>query len=328
MSASQFAEGAVATASQKETHMRQRVTRRQAAGLCVLGFVGLLIPSGSLWAQTVASSVPIPVSLKSGYLKQHPRLLFGPEDKVALQAKAKTDPLLWKYVMWAGEGVLKPGPTPKDIRTGRGYTATVQMFSAALYYYVSGGEEYRDGVIKRMKEYAAVDVWGTGWSENRDIPCNWTMYYMALAYDILYDEIPEPDRQIIIKSIREHGKVVYDYWKDHNEAAPFDQNHTYVPLAALGAAALAFYKDIPEAPEWLALSNDIMDKSIQVLTTDGYYYEGTAYWEYAFHWYMRWADLMLRATGRNLFDNAMFRQKPPPGIACQSAGRPVLLRCG
>ena len=28
-------------------------------------------------------------------------------------------------------------------------------------------------------------------------------YYMALAFDILHDEIPEPDRQIIIKSIRE-----------------------------------------------------------------------------------------------------------------------------
>ena len=122
--------------------------------------------------------------------------------------------------------------------------------------------------------------------------------------------------------------MVYDYWKDHNEAAPFDQNHTYVPLAALGAAALAFYKDIPEAPEWLALSNDIMDKSIQVLTTDGYYYEGTAYWEYAFHWYMRWADLMLRATGRNLFDNAMFRQNHLQALHASLPGAPYFFDVG
>ena len=252
--------------------------------------------------------------------------MFGPADKASLQAKIKTDAEIWRQVLRQADAILVPPPTAQQIREGKQYWKSEYFLAGSLAYWLTGEAKYKDAVVAWMKAHVAVDVWGVGWMENLDIPCNWYTYYMSLAYDILYDDLSADDRKTIRDGIVAHAKPVYEYWINHHQAAPYDQNHTYVPLVALATAGLAFYEDVPEAKDWLALADHMLRKSRRVLTTDGYYYEGTAYWEYAFHWHMRWADLMTRATGRNNVRPADLRQEPPPAAAHVSARHAVLLR--
>lgn len=256
-----------------------------------------------------AEKEPEPVWLQDAYFQQgHPRLLFGSREKTALVQKMQVNTNVWAPVIRRAAAVMNPPPSPEQIQKGRNYTDSELMLSGALVYFLTGAEKYKTAVLSWMRAYSAETVWGSGWRANIDIPCNWYMYYMSLAYDILYDDMTEEGRRAVRESLTAHANAVYDAWIHEYQAAPYEQNHTYVPMVALGAAALALYGEVPDAERWLALANEVLKRGRRVLTTDGYYYEGTAYWEYAFHWHMKWADLMQRATGRDLSDLPILRE--------------------
>ncbi|MBN2582050.1 MAG: heparinase II/III family protein, partial [Planctomycetes bacterium] len=88
----------------------------------------------------------------------------------------------------------------------------------------------------------------------------------------------------------------------------YDQNHAYIPTIGMTTAALALLGEVPEADEWVRRGYAVMRRCRYALGDDGYYYEGLGYWSYALHWHVRYAELMGRATGRNLFDLPALRE--------------------
>ncbi len=249
-----------------------------------------------------------PIELVDNYSKEHPRLLFNSSFKKELQERARKQPSIWAAMEAASKRLLSYVPNDKDVRHGAKYYRADWMLAASMAYFINGKKEYRDQCIKWMKAHCVVDIWGTGWGENVDIPANWYLYYISLSYDILYDDISEADRKIIVKGLSDHAKAIYDVWKKKTTKIRYDQNHTYVPIISLATAALVLMEEEPQAVEWLAYSHAMMKKCRQVLSDDGYYYEGTAYWEYAFHWHVRYADLISRATGEAAHDLPMFKK--------------------
>lgn len=247
------------------------------------------------------------VAVLAPYAAARPRLLLDGAAVPTLVERARRRPDQWQPVIAAAKRLIGAVPDAKVVREGKTYYRIDGILAASLAYLVSREPDYRDGSIAWMRAHAVADVWGTGWRENVDIPANWYMYYIALGYDLLHQDIPEADRRVIAEGLGRHAEAVYQSWKKET-TFPYDQNHTYVPMVGLAAAALALVGEDPRAEGWLACAAGIMGRCREVLPADGWYYEGTGYWEYAFHWHLRYADLISRATGQAAYELPMFRE--------------------
>lgn len=259
-----------------------------------------------LLTAAVAAAEPAALALADGYATSRPRLLLDAAGVAGLAERAKGRPEMWLPVLAAAQRAAAAVPDAATVRDGKTYHRIDTLLAAAVAFRVTGEASHRDTAIAWMRNHAAVDVWGTGWRQNVDIPANWYMYYIALAYDLLYADIPAAERTAIATGLGAHAEAVYRQWRGESDMS-YDQNHTYVPMVGLAAAALALLGEDERAPGWLAFADDMMRRCRSVLPADGWYYEGTGYWEYAFHWHVRYADLLARATGRPVHDLPMFR---------------------
>lgn len=245
------------------------------------------------------------IELTAGYDQAHPRLLFSAADTAALQQKAKDHPEFWEPVLSQAKRLSSYTPDKETIRTGSKYWRTEWVFSGALAFTLTGEQPYRDGAVNWMKAHCLEDTWGVGWRENIDLFASWYLYYISLSYDLLLDQLTPEEEGVIRQGLAAHARAIYD--ARETGRITYDQNHTYIPVAALVTAALALKGKEPDAGKWLDYGHDLMDKCRSVLNPDGYYYEGSGYWEYAVHWHIRYADLISRATDSNAHDHPFLR---------------------
>ena len=251
----------------------------------------------------------IEVPLAEGYAAKRPRLLFGPDDREALKKKAEAAPKMWQAVLDSANRYVEP-PSPDAIAKGERYWRIEHVQSAALAYFVTGAKPHLDTASRWMVAYSKVPLWGDGdWRPNIDLYAAWDLYHIAIAYDILHADLADADRQAIRDGLAAHAKAIYESF-DPNSKEPYrwDQNHTYIPAVALATGSLVLLGEVPEANEWLKRAYAVMRRCRYALGEDGYYYEGVGYWTYALHWHARYADVMSRATGRNLWDLPALRE--------------------
>ena len=243
------------------------------------------------------------IHVAADYAKAHPRLLFPAQDRAAIQRRAKENPLLWDTVLASAKGIANV-PTPEVIRTGSKYWRVTCVESAALAWFVTGDAKYRDGAVQWMTAHCQEPVWGTDFRPNLDLVASYYLYSISLAYDILYPDLTDAERNIIRQGLAQHARAICAEYAvvEAKEKIRYDQNHTYIPAVALTSAALALLDEVPDAREWLRRSSAVMRRCRYVLSEDGYYYEGFGYWMYALHWHVRYADLISRATGEKLYD--------------------------
>lgn len=267
-----------------------------------------------------------PVELTAGYAGRHPRLLFRAEDKDALREKTSRIPDLWAPVLQQARGLGGHIPDRDAIRTGAKYWRAEWILSGALAAWLTDDAGCGDDAAAWMVAHCREDTWGVGWRENIDLQASWYLYYIALSYDLLFDRLSADERDAIRKGLEAHARAIYDARETGRQT--YDQNHTYIPATALATAALALADETPDAALWLAYSRDLMDKCRRVLPPDGYYYEGTGYWEYALHWHVRYADVLARATGASLHDLPFFRNNTLYPLHLSLPGPPWLVDIG
>ncbi len=275
--------------------------------LPVMSVTALLVAGNLVYGQ--ASAMPgltladdlktIAVPLVPGYAAKHPRLLFAAEDVTALKKKAEAQPELWAAVLASAKLLAAAPPTPEEITSGRYYWRIERAESGALAYLVTGEKRYLDGAATWMVAHAREPLWGNDYRPNLDLEASWYLYHIALAYDMLYNDLAPTDRAIIRDGLARHVKAISDSFDPTSgrERFTFDQNHTFIPATALAAGALALLGDVPEADNWLKHAYAAMRRCRYTLGDDGYYFEGVGYWSYALHWHVRYADLIARATG-------------------------------
>lgn len=246
------------------------------------------------------------VPLVEGYSSRRPRLLFSADDREALQKRAVERPDLWDAVLASAKGVLSPDglPAPELIRSGAKYWRIERVQSAALAWFVTGERAWIDGAVRWMRAHARESVWGDTYRPNLDLVASWYLYHIAVAYDILRDQMTEEDRAAIRDGLAEHARYIFHGFDPHDakEKIRYDQNHTYIPAVAMTAAALALLDETPDASHWLTRGYAVIRRSRYVQSEDGFYYEGFGYWAYALGWHGRGAELLARATGEKLFD--------------------------
>ena len=117
---------------------------------------------------------------------------------------------------------------------------------------------------------------------NIDLACAHLARGVAVAWDLRPDLWTEEDRTLITSTISErvHALLEGNYgrvaW-----ARGYNENHHHVALAALGLCGVAFFHNIPEAPEWLAAAIAGLRNTAKYACADGSSPEGVPYWSYS-----------------------------------------------
>jgi hypothetical protein len=266
------------------------------------------------------------VPLVEGYDSVHPRLVFSAGDKESLLKRSAENPVLWNAVLASAKGVKSVDsiPTPEVVRSGSKYWRIERVQSAALAWFVTGDREYLDGAVRWMVAHCKEPVWGDTYRPNLDLVASWYLYHIAIAYDILKNEMGEADRKIVRDGLAEHARYIYAHLDPHDtkEKIRYDQNHTYIPTVGMMAAALALLEDVPESKFWLTRAYAVLRRCRYVLSEDGYYYEGYGYWTYALNWHARGAELLERATGEKMFELPALRDTWKFGLHLSLPGMP------
>ena len=139
------------------------------------------------------------------------------------------------------------------------------------------------GVPGRGKKWtlAAIDYepWGYTYNKpNIDLAAGHLLYAIGWAYDLLYDDLTAAERARIRASLERHAGLVYDAFAPRPKRRfTFTQNHNFIPTAGLAVTALALMGESKDAEKWAALARAHHVRAGQLLSPDGYYYEGFEY---------------------------------------------------
>jgi len=235
----------------------------------------------------------------------HPRVYFAQAELDALRAKAHGVQKIWWQAELANLRVLRgtPPAPPAEERRAQNDVA-LAIAEAAFAYKIEGDAKYLNLAKQYMDAAVSYDVWGYSFNKpNTDLAAGHLLYGMAMAYDLLYNDLTTAERAKYRDKIARQGHLLYEAFSPKpGSVYAYSQNHTFIPIAGLGVAAYALYGEVPEAAQWAALSRAIYDRVLATYSKDGYYFEGFEYWIFATPWIVHYLDALEHATGENLFD--------------------------
>ncbi|MBA2303627.1 MAG: heparinase II/III family protein [Acidobacteria bacterium] len=251
------------------------------------------------------------VSLKPELVGIHPRVFVTKTGLVALRERARTTHRSeWSKVLAnlaAMKGAPPPVPGPQERRSQNNVAFAIA--EAALAYAVEGKPEYLTAA--RAWTLAGIDYepWGYTYNKpNTDLAAGHLLYAIGWAYDLLYDDFSAAERARIRASLERHANLVYDAFAPKTGGAqPFTQNHAFIPTAGLAVTALALMGESKDAERWALLARAHHHRAGQLLSPDGYYYEGFEYWIFSTPWLVHFLDAWEHATGESLWDRDLFR---------------------
>lgn len=303
---------------------------------------------------TVASdAVAFPRPALPDMLKQipesHPRLFFRPEHRGELHALAqgklaskfqalqKTADTLLAEPPDASEPPTYPEGTEykseqwKKIWWGNRVHTIKVIDSAALLafvYQITEDEKYAHGARDLLMAVAGWDTEGATNYEYNDEAAMPILYMASRAYSWCYPILTDDERAAVVKMMRERGTQVYDHLRNRNHLWNPYASHSNRAWHFLGELAIAFYGDIPEAPEWLDYATTIFYSAYPVWSdTDGGWHEGAAYWASYLDRFMYWALTMRAMFDIDVFDRPFFNKTgyfgmyiAPPGAVTAGFG--------
>ncbi len=127
--------------------------------------------------------------------------------------------------------------------------------------------------------------------ENMDLACAHMARGIALAWDWFPDLWTAEDRALILKVISERaGRLLAGLYGQAYWARAYEDNHNQVDCCALAWCGIAFYNDIPQAPEWLAAARLAYKNIAQAYPKDGSSTEGLPYWSYGMSFILQYIE--------------------------------------
>jgi hypothetical protein len=270
----------------------------------------LALPSESIPPFTELLSRP--VRLKPDLVGVHPRVFVSAAGIEALRARARTTHREdWQKVLAAlpaRAGDPPPAPGPQARRAQNNVAHAIAGVSLAW------AVEQKPELLAAAKKWtlAAIDYepWGYTYNKpNVDLAAGHLLYAIGWAYDLLYPELTTLERGRIRASLERHAALVYEYVTPGAKRTRFEftQNHDFIPTAGLAVAALALLGESPDAEKWAAAAYAHHHRANQLLSPDGYYYEGIEYWIFSAPWLVHFADAWEHATGESIWALGPYR---------------------
>ena len=199
----------------------------------------------------------------------------------------------------------------------------------SLAWAVEQKPEYRDAAKQWMLAAIDYEPWGYTFNKpNVDLAAGHLLYAIGWAYDLLYHDLTEAERARVRASLERHAGLVYDYFRPGGGSKRFNftQNHNFIPTAGLAVTALALMGESADAPKWAALARAHHHRAGQLLSPDGYYYEGMEYWIFSAPWLVHFLDAWEHSTGESLWSSPQIQQLEVLPRARAAAGRPERVR--
>jgi hypothetical protein len=242
----------------------------------------------------------------------HPRVFVSAAGLEKLRGRARTTHREdWQKVLAALPALASDPPPPPGPQARRSQNNVAHAIAGVS---LAWAVERRADLLAAAKKWtlAAIDYepWGYSYSKpNVDLAAGHLLYAIGWAYDLLYHELTLEERGRIRASLERHAALVHAHFTPSPKRARFEftQNHNFIPTAGLGIAALALLGESPEAERWAATAYAHHHRANQLLSPDGYYYEGIEYWIFSAPWLVHFADAWEHATGESLFELGPYR---------------------
>jgi hypothetical protein len=281
----------------------------------VVTLLAVLALTGRAGAQeavpTFAELLAHKVALKPELVGVHPRVFVTRAGLGALRDRARTTHKAeWTKVianLAALKGAPPPVPGPQARRSQNNVAFAVAEVSLA--WAIEGKPEYLAAAKTWTLTAIDYEPWGYTYNKpNTDLAAGHLLYALGWAYDLLYDEFTPAERARIRTSLERHANLVYDaFLPAPGKTMKFTQNHDSIPTSGLAVTALALMGESKDAERWAALARAHHHRAGQLLSPDGYYYEGMEYWIFSTPWLVHFLDAWEHATGESLWDRGVFR---------------------
>jgi hypothetical protein len=283
----------------------------RAAAVLLIGF---LVARPSLAQEAIPALDELlahKVVLKPELVGVHPRVFVTRAGLATLRERARTTHREeWSKVTarLAAMTAAPPAvPGPQERRSQNDVAFAIA--EVALAYAVDRKPEYL--TTAKAWTLAAIDYepWGYTYNKpNTDLAAGHLLYAIGWAYDLLYDDFTVAERAQIRRSLERHAGLVYDALAPKpGRKLNFTQNHDFIPAAGLAITALALMGESKDAERWAVVARAHHHRAGQLLSPDGYYYEGIEYWIFSAPWLVHFLDAWEHATGESLWDRDVFR---------------------
>jgi len=251
------------------------------------------------------------VALKPELVGVHPRVFVTRSELDALRSRVRSsDRAEWEKILKnlaAMKGAPPPVPGPQERRSQNDVAFAIAEVSLA--YAVERKPEFL--AAAKAWTLAAIDYepWGYTYNKpNTDLAAGHLLYAIGWAYDLLYDDFTASERARVRQSLERHATLVYDAFAPKpGRKHTFTQNHDFIPTAGLAVTALALMGESKDAERWAVLARAHHHRAGQLLSPDGYYYEGFEYWIFSSPWLVHFLDAWEHSTGESLWNRDVFR---------------------
>lgn len=250
-----------------------------------------------------------------GYVSStHPRLLFNKVEEKEVKKLIKKDPLAGNLASFLKEKadsmVILPQLTYDLNKYGNilytSRTYVTRLGTLSLAYRLYGEQKYLDAVNKTL-------LWICGykdWDPKHFLDTAEMTTAVAIAYDWLFDALPESTRQKVKESIYKNAIsiVLREYEKGGPGSwAKRETNWNVVCNTGMTLGALAVAEDYPkETATILENAARYMPNCLKHFAPDGVCYESLTYWGYT----TSYLALYLKAVEQNGGDQAGIGQLP------------------
>lgn len=289
---------------------------RRLPVLLPLGLVLLLVPLRADTPPKVARPDPgrttfpppaLTVKVKPELAGVHPRLLMDAAGLKALREKVK-DPAMALFVksffIRADQAAAEvpPADPPNTEDPFRGFGD--RLPTLALAYLLSNDPKYLQAAVTWMEAI----IHYPSWAGDGDLGAGHCTFGIAVAYDWLYAALTPAQRQEIEPVLRRHARLLARWAAAAQQqgkfwGAAYFQNHCWINMTAITAAAMALYDlDPAEAQDALNFTRSNFEIPYRHFGLDGSNAEGGGYARYGTEWMIYYIELLRGFSGEDLRD--------------------------
>ncbi|MCL6605046.1 MAG: DUF4962 domain-containing protein [Paenibacillus sp.] len=280
-------------------------------------------------------AVPFPVpdaaTLGATIGTQHPRVWTNPENLPEFRSYALTKGKAIYDSKLAGVRANLNAPIPSEpsfpygpgapqdeayIIAFNAFTASAmsaidQMLDASFVYLISGDAQIGQNAKARLLKLASWNPEGPTGYIIQDQVHRSVAYKSAMAYDWLYPILTPEERQTIVNMITVRTRTMADDLINNDSMLKQPYNsHGWTAMGYMGIISIALLHETPEAEEWF---NKTVPAYINLMAPwggeDGGFSQGSGYWQWASIFSKEFMDVLLSASGLNLYDKASVRNE-------------------